>query len=436
MKKQNKIMLSIGALAALAIPTAIAATTLTNKETKNNTFEKQTFTQYSTMSSVNVDSQSMYANPVDKPLYATDLFKAAATALDNLNDTKEEVQDLEKDIKKIEADMKDPKNSGKLKMLKEALTIAKAKKAKVLEEQKKEQIAYDTAIADAWQKEIAKRFQAKFQNARMSEKGQNYRKTSDIVGDIHKLQKMSDKLKAFKETTGIELPEFQHGIRVKSLNLLSDINGTLTVTIVLFSETTSKIYEVHGDVIGFNNETVTNHNQPRNLNLIASKFKDVKVKKTIQKKASEIEKDINGLSGIEAKLNSFERMTGVHLDPVIHGTEITGIDLRSNKDGELTVLFITNTPYATTPDLTAKVVIQTLTDKKIDEIREKKRQEIERQKRAAMPPVDHSKEDRQRFIAIVASASAGGLLVLILGIKLMVNMFRKRSAKKAFKKEQ
>ncbi len=268
----------------------------------------------------------------------------------------------------------------------------------------------------------------------MTIQGQNFRKASDIAIEINSMKTMSAKLQAFKDTTGIDFKE-SHGVTVQKFELFADPDGTITIRIVLFSkDSTGEIQEVHGQVKGQDNETVSNHSQPLNLKEIAKNFDNSKFLKNIEKKASEVKKEIDGLSGVEAKLAALETLTGVHQESTIKGTEIIQVDLTA-KDGVLEVLFSTKTVYATTKELVAKVSIVAPKDKAIDVLREQKRKEIEKQKRAAMPPVDHSKEDRQKFMGMIAGASAAGLLLFIIFCKLMANMVRKIKAKREMKRQ-
>ncbi|CAM9112044.1 hypothetical protein [Mycoplasma todarodis] len=438
MTKQKRIILSMGAIAALAVPTVIAATTLTNEELKNNkvnnVFGTQTFTQYSS-TSINLDSKKVYASPTGKTVHFPLMFEEAKKALDKLNDIKENIKDLEAEQQKIENALKTITDATKKATAQQALDITKKDKQIELDKQKTAQEEYDTANADAWQSETAAIFEDLMKNARMTKKGQNFRKASEIAVEINRMQKISEKLKAFKETTGIDFPEFKNGVRICKFEIFSDPDGTLTINMDLKTEhSTTGTHEVHGTVLGDDNETVVNHNQPINIKAISDKFKGAKFKKNIVKKNSEIIKEINEISGVEAKLIAIEKMTGIHLDLESHGTEITKIELTDRKDGTLDALFTTSTDYATTSELMAKVSIKGQTDAAIDKIREEKQKAIEAQRRAALPPVDHTKEDRQKFMAMIALASAGGLLFLILMIKLIHVMFKKRAVKKEIKR--
>ncbi len=155
MKKQNRIILSIGALAALVVPTVIATATLTQEEIKNNNKPQGSFggsfTQYSEASlkgNVNVDSQAMYANPTT-PKYFPEKFKAAELLKVELTTLNQSVDELKLNIDNAKFKLKSITDAQKKTEIQKAIDIAQKDLEKEIANRDAKQAEYNESIANA-----------------------------------------------------------------------------------------------------------------------------------------------------------------------------------------------------------------------------------------------------------------------------------------------
>ncbi|TCG10550.1 hypothetical protein, partial [Mycoplasma todarodis] len=199
---------------------------------------------------------------------------------------------------------------------------------------------------------------------------------TDIVKDIKKAIKDATKpdgtvdikkvIAAVKKATGVDLGTGQFGKNpvtdITSIDVKGNPDGTIDVTVKTHTKGASpEDKTVTGKLKGNTDAAVkANTDQPKNTAAISAAFKNASLKHQGTRTIAEVIKDIlkgKNPAGILANIKT--ETGGVAVAVTSNGTTITKVSLAVNAAGDgIDVTIETNTPNATIPTQTVKVVVK------------------------------------------------------------------------------
>ncbi|MCP4355025.1 MAG: hypothetical protein GY793_05220, partial [Proteobacteria bacterium] len=204
---------------------------------------------------------------------------------------------------------------------------------------------------------------------------QGTKKVADIVDEMKKKgAKIAEIIAAIKKITGVDLGVDHDGTGITDIILNPHPDGTIDIIVKTTTPKATPISkDANGKFIGNSNtdadkkkaQKIADINKPTNISAIKAQFKNATLTHQNGRTVAEVVKDIKKgqtIAGIIANINN---ETTANISEVTNGTRITGIVLKANPDGTITISLKTTTANATNPDQDFDVTVTGKSDAEI-----------------------------------------------------------------------